>query len=344
MELRDYIKALCEAQGPSGFESAAISAAAELLRPLMDSVETDTLGNLIAWRRCDRPGAPVVMLDAHMDQVGLIVTGYEGGFLRFENLGGVDIRLLPALEVELLTRRGALHGVIDVLPPHLLSAADREKPIPMDKLCIDAGFLTEEEARAAVPPGTCAAFVTPFFSLGEHRVCSRSLDDRSCAAILLSVMEATKGVPIAADVAVHLSVQEEVGGRGALTGAYAVRPDCALAVDVTFAHTPDSPRHRTVAMNGGPAIGVGPAADRAVSDRLERLAVRYSIPYQIEVMGGRSGTDADEIQTVREGAATGIVSLPLKYMHTPVEVADLRDAQATADLLRVWLESFGEED
>lgn len=344
MELREYMKALCAPQGPSGFEGAAISAAAELLRPLMDSVETDTLGNLIAWRRCGRPGAPVVMLDAHMDQVGLIVTGYEGGFLRFENLGGVDIRLLPALEVELLTKNGVLRGVIDVLPPHLLSASEKEKPIPMDRLCIDAGFPSEEEARAAVPQGTCAAFVTPFFSLGEHQVCSRSLDDRACAAILLSVMEATRNVPLAADVAVHLAVQEEVGGRGALTGAWTIRPDYAIAVDVTFGRTPDSPKHRTLAMNGGPAIGVGPAADRAVSDRLERLAADHGIPYQIEVMGGRSGTDADEIQTVREGAAMGLVSLPLKYMHTPVEVVDLRDAQSTADLLRLWLESFGEED
>jgi len=343
MELKEIMRTLCEPQGPAGFESAATAAAAELLRPLTDELHTDPLGNLIAWRRCGLPNAPVVMLDAHMDQIGLIVTGYEKGFLRFESLGGVDGRLLPAMEVELLTKNGPIRGVIDALPPHLLSADEAEKPIPADKLFIDAGFETEETARAAVPQGTPAAFVTPFFALGEHRVCSRSLDNRSCAAVLLAVMERTKGKPLAVDVAVHLAAQEEVGGRGALTGAWSIRPDYAIIVDVTFGHAPDCPRHRTVAMNGGAAIGVGPAAARSVSDRLQKLAEERKIPWQFEVMGGGSGTDADEIQTTREGVATGIVSLPLKYMHTPVEVVDLRDAQAMADLIVAWLESFGEE-
>ena len=344
MELKELMGALCAPIGPSGFEGRAAAVANKLLAPLVDEITTDTLGNLIGIRRCGEENAPMVMLDAHLDQVGLIVTGYEKGFLRFENLGGVDIRLLPALEVQLLTKNGVLPGVIDVLPPHLLTGEEKEKPIPMDRLCIDAGFETEDEARSAVPQGTPAVYRTPFFSLGEHQVCSRALDDRSCAAILIAAMEQTAGKKLAVDVAVHLAAQEEVGGRGALTGAYAVHPDYALIVDVTFGHTPDSPRHKTLAMNGGAAIGVGPTAARSVSDRLEKLAEKRGIPYQIEVMGGRSGTDADEIQTIREGVATGLVSLPLKYMHTPVEVVDLRDAQAVTDLICAWLESFGEED
>ena len=344
MELRKTIAALCGAQGPSGFEEKATAAAAELLRPLVDELHTDTMGNLIGWRRCGEENAPVVMLDAHLDQVGLIVTGYEGPFLRFSNLGGVDPRMLPALEVEIMTKNGPLYGVIDVLPPHVLSEADRSKPVPMDKLFIDAGFTTEEEARAAVAQGTPVCFRTPCFDMGENQICSRSLDDRSCAAILIAVMQETLGKKLRTDVAVHLAVQEEVGGRGALPGTYGIHPDYGIAVDVTFGKTPDSPRHKTVDMNGGPAIGVGPFLSRKVSDGLEKAAQKRSIPYQIEVMGGHTGTDADEMQTSREGVATGTVSLPLKYMHTPTEVIDLRDAEATVELLCAWLETLGEED
>ncbi len=344
MELRETIAALCAAQGPSGFEDAAAAAAAELLRPLVDELHTDVLGNLIGVRRCGEENAPLVMLDAHLDQIGLIVTGYEGPFLRFSCLGRVDPRMLPALEVEILTRDEPRFGVIDVLPPHVLSEADRSKPVPVDKLFIDAGFSSEEEARAAVPQGTPVCFRTPCFSLGERQLCSRSLDDRSCAAILLDVMEKTREKKLPVDVAIHLAVQEEVGGRGALTGTYALRPDYGVAVDVTFAETPDTPKGRVMKLGGGPAVGVGPYISRRVSDRMETLAKERGIPYQIEVMGRSTGTDADEIQTTREGVLTGVVSLPLKYMHTPVEVVDLRDAQATADLLCAWLETLGEED
>ncbi len=344
MELRETIAALCAAQGPSGFEEKAASAAAELLRPLVDELHTDTLGNLIGWRRCGEENAPVVMLDAHLDQVGLIITGYEGPFLRFSNLGGVDPRMLPALEVEILAKDKTLPGVIDVLPPHVLSEADRSKPIPMDRLFIDAGFSTEEEARAAVPQGTPVCYRTPCFDLGEHQLCSRSLDDRSCVAILLAVMKRTLGKKLRADVAVHLAVQEEVGSRGALPGTYGIRPDFGIALDVTFGNTPDAPKGKTVKMNGGPAIGVGPVMSRKISDRLEALAKELEIPYQIEVMGRTTGTDADEMQTTREGVSTGVISLPLKYMHTPVEVVDLRDAEAVTALLCAWLETLGEED
>jgi len=344
VELKEMIATLAEASGPSGYENAAAAAAGKLLAPLVDEVTTDVMGNVIGWRRCGRSGAPVVMLDAHLDEVGLVVTGYERGFLRFHNLGGIDARILPALEVTLLTPEGPLHGVVDVLPPHVVPPADREKPLAMDKLYIDAGFDSEEEARAHVPMGTAVVYSTPCFAMGEHRLAGKALDDRSCAAIVLAAMAQLRDKPLAVDVAVHLAVQEEVGGRGALPGTYGIHPDYGIAVDVTFGSSPDTPPHKSCKMNGGAAIGVGPAAARSVSDKLIALAEKKAIPYQIEVMGGHSGTDADEIQTTREGVATGVISLPLRSMHTPVEVIDLRDAQAAADLIAAWLESFGEED
>ena len=343
MELKKMIETLAQQTGPAGFEHAAADAAAELLRPLVDKVEKDVMGNLIGWRRCGVENAPVVMLDAHMDEIGLIVTGYEKGFLRFHKLGGVDERMLPALEVQILTKDGPIPGVVDVLPPHVVPKDKQDKPLPMDKLFIDAGFESEEEAKARVPQGTPVAFRTPFFAMGEHQVCSKSLDDRSCAAILIAVMEKLKDTKLSVDVAVYMATQEEVGGRGALTGAYGIDPDYAIIVDVGHAHTPDMPKGKTLTMNGGPAIGIGPAMARIMSDSLEETAKRRNIPYQLEVMARGSGTDADEIQTTREGVATGVISLPLKYMHTPVEVIDLRDAEAIVDLIAGWLEDFGEE-
>ena len=344
MELRDMIIALASQTGPSGFECRAAEKARELLAPYVDEIRTDVLGNLIGVRRCGEENAPMLLLDAHMDEVGLIVTGYEGGFLRFSNLGGVDARILPAAEVLILTEDGPLRGVIDVLPPHLLTDEEKEKPLKMEKLFIDAGFADEETAKKRVPRGTAVSYATPCFTMGEHALCGKSLDDRSCAAILIRAMEKLAGKKLAADVAVNLAVQEEVGGRGAQTGTYAVDPDYALAVDVTFAREPGSPAEKTFKLDCGAVIGVGAATSRKVSDKLTALAEQRNIPHEIEAMGGYSGTDGDDIQVSRSGVATGVLSLPLRYMHTPVEVIDLRSAEACADLVAAWVESFGEEE
>ena len=342
MKLREMILRLASASGPSGFECGAQAVAEELLRPLVDEVRTDVMGNLIGLRRCKKENAPTVMLDAHMDEIGLIVTGYEKGFLRFSAIGGVDARMLPALEVKILTEE-PMYGVIDVLPPHVLSAEDQEKPLDVDKLFIDVG-LDEESVKAAVPLGTPVVFHVPVTELGEHHICGKSLDDRSCAAILLKVMEKTQGKDLPVNVAVCLASQEEVGCRGAIVATFAIQPEAAIAVDVTHGHTPDAPKHRTVKMNGGPAIGIGPNMTRRISDRLQELCRHEDIPYQPDVIAGHSGTDAWGIQVSREGVATGVVSLPLKYMHTPVEVLDIRDAKAIVELLCAWLETYGKED
>lgn len=341
MELKETIMTLAKSYGPAGFEGPAIRTAENLLRPYVDETYTDTMGNLIGWRRCGKENAPVVMVDAHMDEIGLIVTGYDKGFLRFQTLGGVDPRMLPALEVLVLAEK-PLYGVIDALPPHVLSAEEREKPVPMDKLFIDVG-LSEEEAKKAVPLGTPVVFNVPCTELGGHQICGKSLDDRSCAAILIHVLEKTMGKKFPFDLAVLLSVQEEVGLRGAMPGAYAVNPEAAIIVDVTHGKTPDASKAKTLAMNGGAAIGVGPNMARSVSDKLEELAAAHKIPYQLEVMSGRTGTNAWNIQVSREGVATGVLSLPLKYMHTPVEVIDLRDAESIVELISLWLENYGEE-
>ena len=180
--------------------------------------------------------------------------------------------------------------------------------------------------------------------MGENLLCGKSLDDRSCAAVLIRSMQLLSGRKLAVDVAVNLAAQEEVGGRGAVVGTYALAPEYALAVDVSFAREPGSPADKTFKIDCGALIGVGPAATRSVSDRLIALAEKKGIPFEIEVLGGYSGTDGDDILVSRSGVATGVVSLPLRYMHTPAEVIDLRSAEAVAELIAAWVVSFGEED
>lgn len=342
MELRDMIACLSEAAGPSGQERDAVREAAELLDGLVDEMRFDVMGNLIALRYAGVQDAPTVLLDAHMDEIGLIVTGYEKGFLRFQSLGGVDVRMLPALEVKLLCDE-PLYGVIDTLPPHILSAEEREKPLAADKLFIDVG-LTEEEVRARVPLGTAAVFTTRCTALGENRLCGKAMDDRSCAAILIRALELVKEDDLACHVALLLSAQEEVGCRGAVTGTYSVAPEAAIAVDVTHGQSPDAPKSETFVLGGGPVIGVGPNMNRGMSDKLMALAGELNMDVQIEVLPGHSGTNAWPIQVSREGIATGLISLPLRYMHTPVEVLDLRDAEACAQLIAAWLRSYGREE
>lgn len=333
---------LCSVPGPSGSEYNVHATLKELLQPLADEVTTDVMGNLLAVKRCGIENAPRLLLDAHLDEVGLIVTGYDKGFLCFDTLGGVDPRMLPAREVTVLTDP-PLHGVIDTLPPHILKGSEMDKTVERDKLRIDVG-LSDEAARARVPQGTPVVFYADCIPLGKNRICSKALDDRACAAILVSVMEHLQNKKLAVDIYCQFASQEELGMRGSITGTYSVNPDEALVVDVTHGSTPDAKKEETLLMGGGAAIGVGPNMTRRMSDKLLALAKEKEIPYQVEVLRGCSGTNAWAIQVSRSGVATALISLPVRYMHTPVETMDLRDAEAIVRLLCAYIESYGEED
>jgi len=298
------------------------------------------MGNVIALRKCGREDAPTVLLDAHMDEIGLIVTGYEGGHLRFNSLGGVDPRMLPAREIKVLADK-PLYGVISVMPPHALSSGDMSRALGMDDLYIDIG-MDEEGAKAAVKVGTPCVFADGAFLLGEGSICGKSLDNRSCAAIIIKIMERLSTKAPDVNIACLFSVQEEIGLRGAVTGAFGLEPDYAIIMDVTFGKTPDVEERLCLKMGGGPAIGVGPNTNRAFTKKLIDKAARMGIAYQLEVLPGNSGTNAWAIQTSRLGVATALVSLPLKYMHSPVETFRISDAEAVIELVGDFLSDAGE--
>lgn len=331
MLLHEMITDLCAVSAPSGFEERAFERISALISPFSDEVKTDAMGNLIAIKKCGKPNAKKLMLNAHMDEIGFIITGYEKGFLRFSPLGGIDPRMLPARELKILTDP-PIFGVIDTMPPHTLENGEQDKTIDMKKLYIDAG-LSDEEARRAVPLGTPVVFAGGCESFSESRICGKSLDDRACVAILIKTMERLRDRQLDIDVFCLISTQEEVGTRGAVTGTFSIEPDFAVTVDVTHAATPDSKKGQTMEMGKGAAIGVGPNMDRGITGLLFRLAEEKEIPCQTEVMGGNTGTDGWVIQVSRTGVSTALTSLPIKYMHSPVELMDVSDAEAIVKLL-----------
>ena len=336
MELREILQTLCAINAPSGFEQPVGAWAADYLAPFADEVRQDAMGNLIAVKRCGRPGAKKLMLDAHMDEVGFVVTGYEkGGYLRFSALGGIDARMLPTLGVTVLTQP-PLYGVIDTMPPHILSEEDMKQAVPIDRLVIDTG-LTEEEARRLIPIGTGVSYAVGMTELMGGRLCGKSFDDRSCAAILLRAFEELSQKELSVDLYCVLSAQEEVGCRGAKAAAGGILPDYAIVVDVTHANTPDE-HSLTVELGGGAAVGIGPNMNHAMTQHILRLAKREDIPVQKEVCpGGSSGTNAAVIQVSGCGVATALLSLPLRYMHSPSEVIDFADMENTLRLITAFV-------
>lgn len=337
MTLKELTIRLCGLYGPSGFEKPVCDWIAEYIRPVADEVKTDVMGNLFAVKHCGKPGAKTLLLDAHMDEIGFIVTSVEDGFLKFANIGGVDARMLPAREVRVLSDP-PLFGVIDTMPPHLLSEEDMGKATEEDKLCIDIG-MSQTTAEKAVLPGTAVVYASPCEELGKDQLCGKAMDDRACVAILLKAFEDLSHKKLNVDLCCMISTQEEVGLRGAAVGAWNAAPDYAIVVDVTHAKTPDGKDVLTDA-GKGVAIGIGPNMNNAMTRELFRLAEDREIPHQAEVCPGSSGTNATAVQTSREGVATALLSLPLKYMHTPFETARLEDMDAVRRLIVAYAENM----
>ncbi len=340
MDLLQTLEALCGVNAPSGFEAPAARLAAELLSPLVDEVWTDPLGSVIGVRRCGRPEAAKLLLDAHLDEIGLLVTGVEEGFLRFCAVGGVDPRMLPGREVVILTEP-PIPGVVACLPPHVQKKGDADRAMPLSELFVDVG-LSQAAAEARVPLGTPMVFRGGCTPLSHGKLCGKALDDRSCFAALLRCAELLQDRPLDVDLYIMGSTREEVSGAGARCAAFSIAPDFCVAVDVTHGNTPDA-KDKGFDLGSGAAIGVGPNMTRWMTRRLVRRAEERKIPYTLEVMGGDTGTNAWPMQVSREGIATAVVSLPLRYMHSPIEVLERSDVEQVAQLLAAFVEGLGEE-
>lgn len=325
LELLGRLSALV---GLPGHESGVSVAVSEAFGAFCDEVRIDRLGNCIALKRGDgEEPRPKVMFAAHMDEIGLIVTKIEeGGFLRFTGLGGVDPKILPGSEVVVHGRDG-LPGIVGVKPPHIIQPGESSEATKMGDMYIDCG-LAEALVRERVSVGDVVSLASAFSKLGEF-VCGKSLDDRAGVVVLHDCLERLQHMRHVADVYAVATVQEETGLRGAMVSAFGVTPDIGVAVDVTHGDMPGAREHETFRLEKGPAIATGPNVHPVVFSRLLEVAKEHSIPFQVEVSAASTGTDAWAIQIVRSGVATGVISIPLRYMHTPVEtvaVEDIRQA------------------
>lgn len=331
MELKDRIKALSEICGPAGFEDDAAKLAQEMLKPLVDLVYRDAIGNVIGVRHCGIKNAKRLLIDTHIDEIGFVITGTEDGFLKFSALGSIDARLLPASEI-LILEDEPFYGIIATLPPHILKRDEMKKTTPMDELFIDTG-------GREVPPGTPAVFASGFRELSGGVLSGKALDNRACFAIALDALQNIGNAETNMDIYIMASAQEELGFRGARPGAFAVTPHQAIIMDVTFAHTPGTKREKTLDFGGGAAIGKGPHTSRAMTEHITNIARENDISHQFEVMPGDSGTNAGAIQLAGEGIPTAIISLPLKYMHSPIETISIEDTKSMSNLLSCYLKN-----
>jgi putative aminopeptidase FrvX len=339
-DLNALLTRLSSTPGPSGYEGPIRAAIESAWRPLVDDLQVDLLGNIIALKRgSGNEPRRRVMLAAHMDEIALMVTVVQEGFLHVTSVGGIDIRILPGQEVMVHpSRRGpdgeplSLPGVIGARPPHLLPPDQRDQSIPLHDHLVDLGLPAADVAHW-VRPGDLVTFAREGAPLSGGRFSGRALDNRASVAAVTVCLEALQAREHQWDVLAVATVQEEVTLGGARTGAFHLAPDLALVLDVTFGRGPGVGESDGVTLDGGPAIAIGPNFHPKVVQQLRDAAARLEMPTQIEPAPTPPGTDAHAIQISQSGIPCGLISIPLRYMHSPVEIIALRDVERSGRLL-----------
>jgi putative aminopeptidase FrvX len=338
--IAELLQRLLTAAAPSGHEAPAARAWREGCQAFADEVGSDHVGSSFARVR-GRGGGPVLALVGHIDEIGLHVTHIdEKGLLRFGAVGGWDPVQLVGQRVAIATREGTVRGVIGRKPLHLLDAEERKKAPELKALHIDIGARSEQEARERVRIGDVAVIDVEPLELIDGLVASRALDNRvGCYVAAQAAALVAQSGRAAGDVLALAVAQEETSFAGSRTSAFALQPDLAIAIDVT--HASDQPgvelgqttKHE---LGSGPVISRGTTLHPLISELLIDAAEAEQIPYTLESEGRATGTDADAIHVARSGIPTGLVSVPLRYMHSPVELVCLSDVEATARLLAAF--------
>jgi tetrahedral aminopeptidase len=333
-ELMPFLKDLISAPGLSGYETPVRKMIEQAWKPLTDELAISRLGSLHGLRRANREKVstpPTILYTAHMDAIGLMVTSIVDGWLHVTEIGGVDPRVLPGQMVTVHGRED-LPGLVVQPPAHLLPSEYRENPIPLEHLLVDTGLLPAEVDRL-VRVGDLVSFAQPPIEMSGEYLAGHSLDNRASVAALTACLQELLGRELSWDVWVAATSQEEETLGGALTSAFELHPDLAVAIDVTFASSPGSPGHLTFPLGKGITLGWGPNIHPALFQAFKELADRLEIPYKVDVMPRMSGTDAMGLQVAAEGIPTMVISIPLRYMHTPVEMISTKDIQRAGRLL-----------
>lgn len=336
LSTKDFFVSICEASGVSGYEGEVAGIIREAFMKYCDEVTIDKLGNVVALKKGNRGQIegprPKVAFFSHMDEIGLIVLNFDkNGFLNFSSIGGYDQRTLIGQEV-IIHGREKVYGVIGMRPPHLNVGNDAQKTLKLSEMLIDTGY-SEERLRELVNIGDIITIKRKMTELQGDVLAGKAMDDRAGVAAMYVCAEELKDFMHDADVYFVSTTREEVGSQGAVVSTYNIEPDIGIALDVGFARTPELKPTQSCEFGKGPVIGLGPNIHPKVAELLKNAAKNNNIPYQVEVFTGNTGTDARAVQVSRTGVASGLISLPLKYMHTSVETMTMKDITATGKLL-----------
>ncbi len=335
--MKELIKKLSGMRGISGYEYRINEEIKKLFEPYADEVAIDAMGNVTAIKRCGKENPKKILFEAHIDEIGLMVKGIDKrGFITVAEVGGIDPRILPSAEVIIHGKRD-IKGIVGAKPPHLQTGADKDE-IKLSDMAVDTG-MSYDEANDVIAVGDSITFGNGTCELLGEMLSGKSLDDRSSVAALITVFKNLERIKMDADVYAVCSVKEEVGGYGAMTAAYRIEPDIAIAVDVCHGITPDN-SYSAYELGCGAVVTYGPNIHPKIYERIIETAKKYNIKTKTDVDGGNTGTDAWVMQVVGAGIPTGLLSIPLRYMHTSVETLDLADVKAVADLLTFFVQDI----
>jgi putative aminopeptidase FrvX len=341
VDIVPLLRRLSETSGVSGYEHQVRDTVREELGRFADEVRTDALGNVIAVKRGTAPEPrPAVMIATHMDEIGLMVSDLEEGFIHFQQVGGYDDRVLLGQEVVVHGQRD-LTGIIGARPPHVLPKDERSKPIPYDKLRIDVG-LSPEDLTELVRVGDLVTMSRKLVELKGGLVAGKALDDRASVAAAAVCLEELSRMHHLWDVYAVATVQEEMGYQGSITSTYGLQPEIGIAVDVTFGKQPGTPEEHTYELGKGPTIGCGPNFHPKLQEALVETAQTLEISAPLEPSERPGGTDAYAIQISRGGIPAALLSIPLRSMHTPVETIAIKDVERTGRLLAAFISRLDE--
>lgn len=339
MENKELLKRLCITAAPSGREHLLYSVFKDAFGPFGE-VSIGNLNNMYTLKkgRCSAS----IMLMAHADEVFLMITEIgDNGFLCFKGFG-IDVKTLVSQEVVVHGKEDIL-GIIGIKPPHLMSDKEKNKAVSLEELRIDTG-ISSEKLKTIVKVGDYVTLKRNFYELLNNNVACKAIDDRAGITALYACAKELKNINHDLDVYFTLSAQEEVGHRGAKVGCFEVKPTMAIAIDVTFDSGPLGDDERENKLGEGPVICVGPNVHPKLRKKIMDLAVEFNIPFQIEVEPGNTGTDAWDIQIAGEGIPTLLISIPVKYMHTSVEMVNMEDIKNTGILISKLIEKLKSEE
>jgi putative aminopeptidase FrvX len=338
-DLLPFLKKMISAPGLSGYEAPIRQIIEETWQPLTDELSTSRLGSLHGLHKGTAPEPrPSILLATHMDAIGLMVSSNADGFLHITEIGGIDPRVLPG-QIVTVHGREDLPGVIVQPPTNLLPPEASDGPVPLEYLLVDVGLSPRQVSRQ-VRIGDLVSFATDPIEMGDDLLAGHTLDNRASVAALTHCLDNLQNRHHAWDVWAVATVQEEETLGGALTSAYLLRPDLAIAIDVTWAKGPGTPEDKAFPLGEGITFGWGPNIHPGLHKAVKQVADQFEIPYKLEPMPRYSGTDAYALQIARDGIPTMVISIPLRYMHTPVEVISIKDVKRTGRLLAEFVASL----